>query len=110
MRGADWARLGVGTAVLCWPGVPARLTRTPASARVLLATRILATRYVAQAAVGAVGNARRTATADVAVEGLHAVSMIGLARLRPDVRRLALLSAGAATALAVADSREVRAS
>lgn len=110
MRSADWARLGLGAAVLCWPGVPARLTRTPRTARVLLATRILATRYVAQAAMGAAGNARWTAAADVAVEGLHAVSMIVLAQLRPDLRRLALLSAGAATALAVADGREVRAS
>lgn len=101
MRGTGSIRLALGVLLLARPDLPARLTRTPTDGRVRGITRVLGGRYAAQGALDLVlPHDRRL---DVAVELLHAASMLPLARRGHPHARLALLSAGVAAALAGAD-------
>lgn len=97
-------RIALGVALLARPTAASSLTRTAPSGRVIALTRVLGARYVAQGALDlAVPHDRRL---DAAVELLHAGSMLLLARRDRAHARLALLSAAAATALAVLPGRD----
>jgi hypothetical protein len=103
MRPPDAVRLALGLAVLARPGLPLRLTGSPDGAGVRRTVRVLGGRYAVQGAAGLLTRAPWLPAADATVDGLHAVSMVGLAVVSPGHRRLALASAVLATALATAD-------
>ncbi len=102
-RPVDLVRLVVGTAALVGPGLFLRLGRPDDERRVRRTVQVLGGRYVAQSAAGLWLRHPWVRDADAAVELVHAATMLGLAALAPDHRRLALLSAGAAVGFAVAD-------
>jgi hypothetical protein len=106
MRSATVARLLLGGACVAVParvlglvGGPDRDDPTTA-----LVVRVLGGRMLLQGAADMVLG-RRTRGVDVAVELLHAASMLAAAAWWPDHRRTALASAAAATAIALLDVR-----
>lgn len=106
MRRADRARLALGALALARPGLPVRATGSRDGAAVRRTVRVLGVRYVVQSLGGRRLHRAWVPEADAAVDLVHAASMLGLARLAPRHRRLALVSAALATAFAVVDLRE----
>lgn len=105
-RPVDLARLALGVVIVARPDVPLRLTGGRTLPHERAAVRVLGARYLVQSAVGlARGRSRWVRRGDVAVEVVHAATMLGLAGASPRHRRLALASAGAALALATVDLR-----
>jgi hypothetical protein len=104
-RPVDLARLALGTAALAGPGLFLRLGRSDDDGRARWTIRVLGGRYVVQSAAGLWLRRSPVRDADAVVDLLHAATMLGLAALVPEYRRLALLSAGAACGFAVADLR-----
>jgi hypothetical protein len=107
VRNVDLARGAVGLSVLLRPELPARLTGSAPTRTVHRLSRLLALRLLGQAGAGAVASAgpgrRRLARADALIDASHAASMLPLAVLRADHRRLALASATVALVFAAAD-------
>ena len=103
MRRPDAARLALGVVALARPGLPVRVTGSRDGAGVRRVVRVLGARYVVQSLGGRWVHRAWVPEADAAVDVVHALSMLGLARLAPPHRRLALVSAATATAFAVAD-------
>jgi hypothetical protein len=97
------ARIAAGLVEFAGPDRPwlTRLWDRPLDDRVRLASRILAARDLATAAVLTRERSRGFRRALVAVDSLHAVSMIGLALVSHRYRRPALLSFVMATTLAL---------
>ena len=105
MRSTDVVRLGLGAGLLVAPGAAASLTRTEATGGVRTVVRVLAARYLVQSFAGGRLAPRWHTDLDVAVDAIHAVTMVGLAAVSPAHRRLAATSAVVATVLALADAR-----
>jgi hypothetical protein len=96
-------RLAAGLVELAGPDRPwlTRLWDRPVDDRVRLASKVLAGRDLATAAILTRQRSRGVRRALVAVDSLHAASMIGLALVSPRYRRPALVSAAVATTLAL---------
>jgi hypothetical protein len=93
-------RAGLAVLQLAAPAAVGRAVGLdPGDRRALVAVRVLGARELAQSATAATGSPVLR-TAGVAVDGLHAASMIGLAAASPRYRRPALLAAALATAWA----------
>jgi hypothetical protein len=111
-RRVDLARLGLGTVALSRPDLLLRLSGHHERRGERLTVRVLGARYVLQAGAGiaVAKQPGRTGAetwmrhADAATDLVHAVTMLVLAAVRPDHRRLALISAVTALAFATADS------
>jgi hypothetical protein len=93
-----------GAVLLADPGLPLRVGGGRQAREVILAMRLLGARHLAEAVILARSGSPGTRRAIVAVDLLHAATMLGLARARADLRRDALLSAASASVL-VAVSR-----
>ena len=104
MRRVDVVRCVAGAAAVGWPVPIARLADSRRD-DVRRAVRVLGARWVLQAVVSDRLRPRRAAHLGVWIDVIHAVSMVEAARRWPAVSRPALLSAGVATALAIADAR-----
>ncbi len=93
---------------------PARVLQTVSHQRAdrgaVLFARVLGARHIAQAAVSGSrrGSSRRWVVAGAALDATHASTMLALALLAPDRRRLALINVATATAFALAGVREAR--
>jgi len=103
MRPPDVARLALGLLTLTLPGLPIRATKARDGVGVRRTVRALGVRYVAQSLGGRWMHQSWVPEADAAVDLVHAASMVALARVLPQHRRLALASAALATAFASAD-------
>lgn len=68
--------------------------------------RILGARYVLQSTVGLAVHRPWLRAADTGVDVVHAISMLGFARVFPRHRRMALVSGAAALAFAALDATE----
>lgn len=112
MRATDVVRTAVGVPMVLRPGLPASLLGVPATDGLLLVTRVLGARYVAQGLLSGVLTRtswrHRTLVADALVDGSHAASMVPAAVLMPHVARPALASAALAGTLALLDGRAAR--
>jgi hypothetical protein len=97
-------RAAAGLVELAGPDRPwlTRLWDRPCDSRVRLACRALAVRDLATAAILTRNLPAGVRRALVAVDGLHATSMVGLALVSRRYRRPALVSATLTTALALA--------
>lgn len=102
-RRVDVARFGLGVLALARPEWLVRGTGSADGTWPRRVTRILGARYVVQSTAGVVVADRWVPAADAAVDVVHAVTMLGFARLFPDHRRLALTSGVVATGFAAAD-------
>jgi hypothetical protein len=104
MRPATLVRAALGGACLVTPGSVLNVVggddRDDKATR--LVTQVLGARLVLQAAADLVLGAR-TSGVDIAVDALHAASMVPVAVLWPDHRRSAVVSATAAAATAALD-------
>jgi hypothetical protein len=97
------ARASYGLALLCVPGpMITALAGAPVSGRALAVARVLGVRQLAQAGVCGLAPTGRLAQAGVAVDGLHAASMLGLAGAEPRLRRALLAETVIAAGLASA--------
>ena len=110
-RPVDVARFGLGLAALSRPDLLLHLTKGPHSALSYSAAtrrtvRLLGARYVVQSGGGMILERPWLPEADALVDLVHMASMLGLAALSRNHRRLALLSAGAAVVFAGADLQE----
>lgn len=105
-RPVDVARLGLGIAALIRPEVFLRLTEADDGTGVRRTVQVLGARYVVQSGAGLVLHRRWVPRADAAVDVIHVASMLAIAALAPTHRRLALVSAAAATGFAAADLSE----
>jgi hypothetical protein len=106
MRPPDVARLALGIGAVSRPGLPVRVSGATDGSGVRRVVQVLGARYVVQALGGQWLHRSWVPTADAAVDLVHAASMVGVARILPQHRRLALLSAAAAVAFAGADLTE----
>ncbi|HLY50744.1 MAG TPA: hypothetical protein VKR21_16270 [Solirubrobacteraceae bacterium] len=88
-----------GGVLLVDPALPLRIGGGGQTREVTLATRLLGARHLAEALILARRHGPRIRRAIIAVDLLHAGSMLALAKARPDLRRDALLSATTACAL-----------
>ena len=104
MRGVDAARTAAGVTALVWPAPVVRLADDHRVA-VRRAVRLLGARWLAQAVVSDRLRPASAAHLGVGIDVAHAASMLVAARHWPGAGRPALLSAGIALALAVADAR-----
>jgi len=102
----DLARLAFGAWALARPTDVLHLTGDDDGVGTRLATRVLGARYVVQSAAGVGLRRRPVPWFDGAVDLVHAVSMLGVARALPQHRRLALTSGALAVLFAVADLTE----
>ena len=104
MRAATVVRGAIGAGCLLAPEVLLGAVGAPDQDdhRVQVIVRVLGARMVAQAALD-LDRGRRTRGLDVVVELTHAASMLPAAAIWPAHRRTALLSAAAATTIAVLD-------
>ena len=105
MRPAVAGRLLLGTTCLAAPRAVVRRVGRPghASTVTIALARVLGVRLVVQGAADlALGD--RTRPYDVAVDLVHAASMVELARRFPTHRRVALASGATAAALGVLDA------
>jgi len=110
VRGPDLARLTLGGLCLTRPELPLRWLRRgtrrpgpPGGRGTRTVVRVLGARYLVQAVGGPWLHRSWVPAVDAAVDLTHAASMVGLAAVAPGHRRIALASAAAATAFAVAD-------
>ena len=101
MRSVGILRVALGGLLLGRPMEALRLARTSPSSTIVALTRLLGARYAVQGSLDVgVPHDRRL---DAAVEGLHAASMLAIARSGRPHARLARISAGVAAAFAVMD-------
>jgi len=117
-RPVDVARLGFGTVALISPELLLRLSKGSDGRGERVTVRILGARYVAQSGAGLILTQPRKRPsgrtrgrpwirdADVAIDLIHATTMVALAAFAPRHRRLALLSAATALGFAATDLRE----
>jgi hypothetical protein len=105
-RPVDMARLAFGAWALARPTDVLHLVGDDDGTGPRLATRVLGARYVVQSAAGVGLRRRPVPWLDGAVDLVHAVSMLGVARAFPRHRRLALTSSAVAVVFAVADLTE----
>lgn len=103
MRPPDVARLALGLLALARPGLPVRVSASRDGVGVRRTVRVLGMRYVVQSLGGRWLHHSWVPEAGAAIELVHAASMLALARVLPQHRRLALASATLATAFAAAD-------
>jgi len=112
MRTVDAARLGLGLALLVRPELPqdALATRTWGQGSGLITDSVarrviqaLGARYVVQGLAGAILRWRWVPAADATVDLVHAASMLAVAHVVPEHRRLATTSAAVAFLFAIAD-------
>jgi hypothetical protein len=104
-RWASLARAAYGVALICAPGrlIMAR-TRLRPSGRACAVGRVLGARHLAQALICGATPTPRLIRAGVAVDLLHAASMLALAAENADVRSALLTDASIAAAFAGAGS------
>lgn len=96
-------RFLLGAVLLVEPDdILGRLSRRSIGASERAVARLLGLRNLAEGALVARHRSRRRLLAGAAVDATHALSMIALAAVRPEQRRLAAASALAATATATA--------
>ena len=105
-RPVDVARLSLGAAALAAPHVLLPAAADTRTSRAV--TRVLGARYLAQGGLGVADRKSWPPSWDAGVDALHAASMVGLAAISHRYRGVALVSAGAAVAFAVADLRRDR--
>ena len=105
-RPADSLRLTLGIGLLARPDLAVRWTRSPDGSGVRRTVRILGARYLLQSGVGLTVHRPWLRAADTSVDLIHAVPMLGFARIFPAHRRMALLSSVAAVAFAALDATE----
>ena len=109
MRLLTTARTAVGLAELVTPEpILERVLRQPLDGRTLPVLRLLGGRHLVQALITARRPSARVVRLGVAVDALHALSMVGLGLSDAQRRRIALTSAGVATAFAVAGTVSAR--
>ena len=108
VRPVDVARFALGATGLLRPQWLLRGTASADGTLPRRVTRILGARYVLQSAAGLALSRRWVPEVDAAIDLVHAVSTVGLARAFPDHRRLALVSGAVAVVFAVADLTEAR--
>ncbi len=102
-------RAAWGGALLTAPGlILRRLPEQPDGGPVRDIARILGLRHLVQAAIVARQPTRRRILTGAAVDAAHAASMLAVAVLMPDHRRLALADAASASAFAAAGIHEAR--
>lgn len=103
------ARTGYGTMLLAAPGAVARwYTGLPAEQATVAVALVLGTRQLAQAAATSARPGRAGLGVGVAVDVMHAASMVGLAALSRRWRRGGLVDAAVASSFAVAGLRLAR--
>ncbi|SFC64372.1 hypothetical protein SAMN04487968_10917 [Nocardioides terrae] len=109
MRPNDIARLALGAVVLARPGTSIRVVGGRDGEDVRRTVRLLGVRYLAQS-LGSTwlrqrhpGHQRQVSVGNATVDLLHAALMLAVARVLPCRRRLALVSAAAATGFATRD-------
>lgn len=107
VRGVDLARCGLGVLALTRPEAVLTLSRRDEGPAVSRSVRVLGARYLIQSAGGIVLGRRWVPGVDAGIDLVHAASMLGLAAFVPTHRRIALISAGAATGFALADLKAV---
>jgi hypothetical protein len=96
-------RASYGLALLCVPGpMITALTGAPVSGRVIAVARVLGVRQLVQAGICGLAPTRGLTQVGVAVDGLHAASMLGLAGVEPGLRRALLAETAIAAGLASA--------
>ena len=110
MRGLTAIRTCWGAALLIAPGaVLGALPHQQIDRPARVFARLLGARNVAQAALIARRPTQRWIPAGVAVDATHAATMVALALLRPDRRKLALANVATASAFAVAGVHQAKA-
>ena len=103
-RPVDVLRLGLGAVALT---APHRVLPPAADTRWTRGfTRILGGRYVVQSSAGLLEQRPWVPEVDAAVDGVHALTMVGLAVVSARHRRVALVSAAAAVVFAALDLSE----
>jgi hypothetical protein len=105
-RPVDLARLGFGFWALARPVDVLHLIGNDDGTGPRRATQLLGARYVVQSASGLLLRRRPQAWLDGAVDVVHAVSMLGVAKAFPGHRRLALTSGAVGLCFGVADLTE----
>lgn len=109
MRYSALARAGWGISLLLAPGAVVRiLAREPADRASRVTGRILGFRHLAQALTIERAGTREWLLVGVAIDAAHALSMVGLAALSENHRRLAALDAAVAGGWATNGLREAR--
>ncbi|MCK9825021.1 hypothetical protein NOCD_16175 [Nocardioides cavernae] len=108
VRPVDVARFALGATALLRPQWLLRSTASADGTGPRRVTRILGGRYVLQSVAGLAPSRTWVPEVDAAIDLVHAVSTVGLARSFPDHRRLALASGAVALVFAVADLTDVR--
>lgn len=103
MNGLEGIRVGVGLASFAAPeSLVGRVLEVPMGSRSRTFTRVLGARHIAQALLTGGEPTPRALRWGVVVDGVHALTMLGLAAVDPPRRRAAMLNAAAATGFAVA--------
>lgn len=105
-RPVDLARFGLGLAALTRPDAFLQLSQVRDGRWAHNFVRILGARYVVQSGAGVVLDRPWVPQVDAAIDLVHAASMLGVAVVAPTHRKLALLSATAATVFVTADLGE----
>ena len=109
MRGTAVGRAAYGALLLLASGATIRIiTGGPADRASAVAGRVLGLRHLAQALIIQRAGTRNRLLAGVAIDAAHAFSMVGLAALDRNHRRLAALDAVLAGGLALNGLREAR--
>lgn len=101
------ARTCLGLVEVLAPGVPGRVGGFRVDGRARQVVRVLGVRDMLQAAVTASKPSRAVLVSGAAVDGLHALSMVGLGLVDRRRRRAAGVSAAVAGLLAVAQVASV---
>lgn len=104
-RGVDLARLCIGVVGVGRPQIMTPLG-TVDGPEVRSAIRFLGARYILQSSAGLALRQPWIRRLGVGIDATHATTMLALAAVAPAHRRLALLSAAAATIFAVVDLKE----
>jgi hypothetical protein len=92
----------LGITLLVWPNCAATFVTAPLRRRVSWVARVLGARVLVQTVVMVARPDRRVFAASAVVDGMHAASMVALAAEADRYRRVALVSAAAATLSALA--------
>lgn len=98
--GVDLTRAAWGMASLLGPRAVVAVLHAPATRRARVATRVLGARHLVQLAATTACQVRPCHTAAAAVDGVHALSCLGLAAVSRPWRRAALTDAAVATVFA----------
>ncbi|MGZ6738863.1 MAG: hypothetical protein ACXVD4_05235 [Nocardioides sp.] len=106
-RRVDVARFALGIGALAFPRSVMQLGNGRQSEGLRRAIQVLGARHVVQSLSGCVLDRRVASDLGVGIDLTHAVSMVAVAGWVPEHHRLALASAGAALACALADLRDL---